>query len=167
MSAATDERNAALREPPAWLAALATCGSLSETTMRVLTDVEAAATGAAGSVVTTQRGTRHGQEGRVKAPRPVTGEHDAKLFATLRELATCGVCFDLAVQPQQMPRCEHAFCKGCIDGWLERGRWTCPLCRARVLPQELRRSGVLSLLTRVIEPRLQEECELHYRGDVE
>jgi len=35
----------------------------------------------------------------------------------------------------ELPRCKHVFHVECIEGWVERCQFTCPLCRSLLLQQ--------------------------------
>ncbi|KAE8793521.1 RING finger protein [Hordeum vulgare] len=64
--------------------------------------------------------------------------------------AACIVCLErleAADEVRRLGNCAHAFHRGCIDGWIDLGRTTCPLCRSHLLPRARRASP--SLLTRV------------------
>lgn len=53
----------------------------------------------------------------------------------------CAVCLDKLDSESKWDKqarelihsCRHVFHKGCLDGWVGRGQWTCPVCRARLL----------------------------------
>uniref|UniRef100_A0A7N0V055 RING-type domain-containing protein n=1 Tax=Kalanchoe fedtschenkoi TaxID=63787 RepID=A0A7N0V055_KALFE len=54
----------------------------------------------------------------------------------------CSVClveFDGEDEVSELAVCGHVFHSGCIRGWIERDRFTCPLCRS-LLFADLRRS---------------------------
>jgi len=42
----------------------------------------------------------------------------------------CSICLDTAESPHEL-KCEHTFCKECINGWLARNN-CCPICRANI-----------------------------------
>lgn len=66
--------------------------------------------------------------------------------------ATCIVCLERLEATDEVRRlgnCAHAFHRGCIDGWIDLGRTTCPLCRSHLLPRARRDGPLASLLTRV------------------
>ena len=66
--------------------------------------------------------------------------------------ATCIVCLErlrAADEVRRLGNCAHAFHRGCIDGWIDLGRTTCPLCRSHLLPRARRDGPLASLLTRV------------------
>uniref|UniRef100_A0ACD5Z382 Uncharacterized protein n=1 Tax=Avena sativa TaxID=4498 RepID=A0ACD5Z382_AVESA len=61
--------------------------------------------------------------------------------------AACIVCLETLEATDEVRRlgnCAHAFHRGCIDGWIDLGRTTCPLCRARLLPRPRARAGLLA-----------------------
>ncbi|KAL7237213.1 hypothetical protein ACSBR1_020304 [Camellia fascicularis] len=48
----------------------------------------------------------------------------------------CSVClmeFEREDMVSQLPRCGHIFHMGCIESWLHRNNFTCPLCRSLFL----------------------------------
>ncbi|KAK9286868.1 hypothetical protein L1049_015274 [Liquidambar formosana] len=48
----------------------------------------------------------------------------------------CSVClveFEREDVVSQLSRCGHVFHTGCIEGWLHRNHFTCPLCRSFLL----------------------------------
>ncbi|KAJ4822827.1 hypothetical protein Tsubulata_015829 [Turnera subulata] len=52
----------------------------------------------------------------------------------------CAVCLSEVMEGESVRRlkCKHTFHRGCLDRWLQqRCMATCPLCRARVLPDEV------------------------------
>ncbi|MQL98277.1 hypothetical protein Taro_030981 [Colocasia esculenta] len=54
-----------------------------------------------------------------------------------KEEHVCVVCLCLLAagdEVRELGNCRHAFHCGCIDRWVDQGRLTCPLCRARLLP---------------------------------
>ena len=76
------------------------------------------------------------------------GCHDGDAAAA----ATCIVCLErlrAADEVRRLGNCAHAFHRGCIDGWIDLGRTTCPLCRSHLLPRPRRDGPLASLLTRV------------------
>ncbi|XP_051193285.1 uncharacterized protein [Lolium perenne] len=62
--------------------------------------------------------------------------------------ATCIVCLERLEATDEVRRlgnCAHAFHRGCIDGWIDLGRTTCPLCRSHLLPRPHRaRAGLFA-----------------------
>lgn len=49
---------------------------------------------------------------------------------------TCSIClveFEKEHVVCQLPRCSHLFHMDCIEKWLERCKFTCPLCRSLLI----------------------------------
>lgn len=47
----------------------------------------------------------------------------------------CVVCRDMVEldhEVRELPNCCHVFHADCLDGWTDQGRFTCPLCRAKL-----------------------------------
>ena len=61
----------------------------------------------------------------------------------LPEHLKCSICHQLFDKPVQLPRCQHVFCRGCIQGWLMNGASGCPLCRKPSLIEELQKAAVV------------------------
>ena len=60
---------------------------------------------------------------------------------------SCIVCLErleAADEVRRLGNCAHAFHRRCIDGWIDLGRTTCPLCRSRLLPRPRARAGLLA-----------------------
>ncbi|XP_058075523.1 RING-H2 finger protein ATL18-like [Magnolia sinica] len=62
----------------------------------------------------------------------------------------CSVClgdFQGEEEVSRLPGCGHVFHAGCIRSWLERDRFTCPLCRALIFEHHAccGRSGLLTI----------------------
>ncbi|KAB1214510.1 E3 ubiquitin-protein ligase ATL6 [Morella rubra] len=58
----------------------------------------------------------------------------------------CAVClseFEDHETLRLLPKCQHAFHPDCIDAWLT-SHITCPVCRAKLTPEELRRKAAQS-----------------------
>ncbi|KAJ9540252.1 hypothetical protein OSB04_026758 [Centaurea solstitialis] len=54
---------------------------------------------------------------------------------------SCSIClaeFRDHDSVSQLSRCRHVFHSGCIEGWLDRGQFTCPLCRSNLLAKRVR-----------------------------
>ena len=51
----------------------------------------------------------------------------------------CAVCLSEFMKGERVRRlrCNHTFHKECLDRWLQQYLATCPLCRTRVLPDEI------------------------------
>ncbi|KAJ8543723.1 hypothetical protein K7X08_025341 [Anisodus acutangulus] len=53
---------------------------------------------------------------------------------------TCAVClstFEEGEEVRKLIKCKHIFHKDCLDTWLQQDSGTCPLCRSKVLPEEI------------------------------
>ncbi|GFP84698.1 E3 ubiquitin-protein ligase rha2a, partial [Phtheirospermum japonicum] len=52
--------------------------------------------------------------------------------------ADCVVCLDRLGEGDHVRRlaCRHVFHRGCLDGWLGRLNFSCPLCRAPLVSDE-------------------------------
>ncbi|KAM7471011.1 hypothetical protein LguiA_009194 [Lonicera macranthoides] len=54
----------------------------------------------------------------------------------VEEEEVCCVClveFEREDVVSQLPKCRHVFHMGCIEGWLNRNHFSCPLCRSLLL----------------------------------
>lgn len=51
----------------------------------------------------------------------------------------CAVCLSKFSEGESVRKlnCKHTFHKDCLDKWLQQSLATCPLCRAKVLPDEI------------------------------
>lgn len=49
----------------------------------------------------------------------------------------CPICLGVLEEPVMVPRCEHSFCKNCINEWLDQQR-SCPVDRQSVTSSELK-----------------------------
>ncbi|XAR73328.1 hypothetical protein NMG60_11007258 [Bertholletia excelsa] len=51
----------------------------------------------------------------------------------------CAVCLSAVEQGEEIRelKCRHTFHKACLDTWLQQDWATCPLCRTKVLPEEI------------------------------
>lgn len=51
----------------------------------------------------------------------------------------CAVCLSLFEEGEfvRKLKCKHIFHKDCLDQWLQQDWATCPLCRSKVLPEEI------------------------------
>lgn len=46
---------------------------------------------------------------------------------------TCAICLEEINEIEKCTNdCNHSFCKPCVDGWLDKGNNTCPLCRVSI-----------------------------------
>ena len=41
----------------------------------------------------------------------------------------CSVCLTGELVDRCLTNCNHAYCKGCLDTWFNRGNTSCPICR--------------------------------------
>ena len=59
--------------------------------------------------------------------------------AIMQEMLECAVCLSRFEDGEEIRKlqCKHIFHKGCLDMWLQQDCPTCPLCRRRVLPEEI------------------------------
>ncbi|KAK8935168.1 RING-H2 finger protein ATL1 [Platanthera zijinensis] len=69
------------------------------------------------------------------------------------ESPECSVCLqsiDAGDRVRKLGNCCHAFHVGCLDRWLDLGRFSCPLCRSAVVPARAdlagRQKGPLTVL---------------------
>jgi len=46
-------------------------------------------------------------------------------------MTECSICLIPTIEEREKCTndCGHSFCKPCLDGWLNRGKFSCPLCR--------------------------------------
>lgn len=51
----------------------------------------------------------------------------------------CNICTQLVYDPEECPKCDHMFCKKCIQDWFAKGKNECPLCKEVITPQPLNR----------------------------
>ncbi|MCD9639425.1 hypothetical protein HAX54_023940 [Datura stramonium] len=71
---------------------------------------------------------------------------------------TCAVCLSVFEEGEQVRKlkCNHTFHKDCLDTWLQQDSATCPLCRCKVLPEEI-----------VVKFRQQRNQQPEYEGSDE
>ncbi|KAF3340349.1 RING-H2 finger protein ATL11-like protein [Carex littledalei] len=56
------------------------------------------------------------------------------------EAVCCAVClYDIAGREEvrRLTNCCHVFHRGCLDRWMDHDQHTCPLCRAKLIPDEM------------------------------
>ena len=87
------------------------------------------------------------------------------LLTALDEIAICNICKNIVWNPMECNKCEHCFCKTCIDNWLNQSR-TCPFKCNNMTFNESRmaRSMLSNLLFKCSncgEVIKYENCELH------
>ncbi|KAI6701923.1 hypothetical protein NL676_011059 [Syzygium grande] len=62
----------------------------------------------------------------------------------------CAICLQEIERRHEIrepTKCRHAFHKECLDGWVDEGHVTCPLCRTALFEGEEERSSVGDLRT--------------------
>ncbi|KAK2997734.1 hypothetical protein RJ639_020332 [Escallonia herrerae] len=82
--------------------------------------------------------------------RPITATQYLKLIeeknpasryktGLVMESRECAVCLSAFEEGEVIRRlgCGHTFHKDCVDKWLQQDSATCPLCRKKVLPEEI------------------------------
>ncbi|KAE8722090.1 Detected protein of unknown function [Hibiscus syriacus] len=52
------------------------------------------------------------------------------------ECAICLECIEDGEEIRELGNCRHLYHRGCIDGWIDQGHETCPLCGRKLLPFE-------------------------------
>lgn len=47
---------------------------------------------------------------------------------------TCSICLDENIEEEGISttNCSHSFCKECLEDWLNKGKYSCPLCRNEI-----------------------------------
>ncbi|XVF22274.1 hypothetical protein REPUB_Repub12eG0159200 [Reevesia pubescens] len=48
--------------------------------------------------------------------------------------AICLACIKGNEEIRELANCSHLYHKECVDGWVDQGHGTCPLCRLKLLP---------------------------------
>ena len=51
--------------------------------------------------------------------------------------SACAICLknmSASDEVREQSNCCHVFHRECLDGWMDRGQVTCPLCRSKLLP---------------------------------
>ncbi|KAK8562681.1 hypothetical protein V6N13_018747 [Hibiscus sabdariffa] len=73
----------------------------------------------------------------IDACLPVARFEDLKLSDGEDDAAVCSIClaeFDDEDVVSQIQKCGHVFHMNCIEKWMERDHFTCPLCRSFLFP---------------------------------
>ncbi|XP_038970807.1 E3 ubiquitin-protein ligase ATL4-like [Phoenix dactylifera] len=81
----------------------------------------------------------------IKSGIPVVKFSSFRRSSSQGEEPTCAVCLgelEARHEVRELGNCCHAFHKGCIDKWVDRGQVTCPLCRAQLLPKGRDEKGI-------------------------
>ncbi|KAJ4799770.1 RING/U-box superfamily protein [Rhynchospora pubera] len=63
-----------------------------------------------------------------------------ELDSNKAEAVCCAVClYDIEGREEvrRLSNCCHVFHRGCLDRWMEHDQHTCPLCRAKLIPDEM------------------------------
>jgi len=46
---------------------------------------------------------------------------------------TCSICLEENIEEQlSTTNCSHTFCNKCLEDWLNKGKYSCPLCRSDI-----------------------------------
>jgi|TARA_B110000285_G_C15011445_1_gene556663 hypothetical protein len=47
---------------------------------------------------------------------------------------TCSICLDENIEEEDISttNCSHSFCNKCLEDWLNKGKYSCPLCRNEI-----------------------------------
>ncbi|KAG0454415.1 hypothetical protein HPP92_025719 [Vanilla planifolia] len=56
----------------------------------------------------------------------------------------CAVCLQFVEakdEVRELGNCRHAFHVPCLDSWIDLGKFNCPLCRSKLVPQTAGRYG--------------------------
>jgi E3 ubiquitin-protein ligase NRDP1 len=61
----------------------------------------------------------------------------ARFLGDVENDVICPICREVLEDPLQVPECEHAFCKDCIQEWLTRQTW-CPIDRGELVADRLK-----------------------------
>ncbi|GMI69537.1 hypothetical protein HRI_000623000 [Hibiscus trionum] len=78
----------------------------------------------------------------IKTRLPVVELGRSKLGADIREQSTsaeCAICLECiegSEEIRELGNCNHMYHRECIDGWVDQGHETCPLCGRKLLPFE-------------------------------
>ncbi|PSS32947.1 E3 ubiquitin-protein like [Actinidia chinensis var. chinensis] len=57
----------------------------------------------------------------------------------LGSASACAICLknmSASDEVREQSNCCHVFHRECLDGWMDRGQVTCPLCRSKLLPHD-------------------------------
>ncbi|KAL4377187.1 hypothetical protein GQ457_02G001590 [Hibiscus cannabinus] len=75
----------------------------------------------------------------IKAKLPVVEFGRSKLGAEQSSSAECAICLECikgSEEIRELGNCNHLYHRECIDGWVDQGHETCPLCGRKLLPFE-------------------------------
>ena len=48
----------------------------------------------------------------------------------------CPICFSASDKSVKIKKCEHKFCEKCIENWLTKHKYTCPICRTKLKEEQ-------------------------------
>ncbi|GBG31993.1 E3 ubiquitin-protein ligase Topors [Hondaea fermentalgiana] len=92
-------------------------------------------------------------------PAPVASTRKSTGASGDAEAEACGICFDNFEERGVLSSCEHKFCFGCIDTWLQRS-CRCPHCKRVVKSLTSSKTGVTkSVARRELRDTLEREDE--------
>ncbi|KAM0982004.1 hypothetical protein ACFX13_015306 [Malus domestica] len=61
-------------------------------------------------------------------------EKYTKQEGQVTECSICLECIERSHEVREQCNCDHLFHRECLDGWVNQGQVTCPLCRAVLFP---------------------------------
>ncbi|XP_022759623.1 E3 ubiquitin-protein ligase RHA2A-like [Durio zibethinus] len=73
----------------------------------------------------------------IKTKLPVVQFSRSKLQSIGEQSAVCSICLACvkgSEEIRELANCSHLYHKECVDGWVDQGHGTCPLCRLKLLP---------------------------------
>jgi len=76
----------------------------------------------------------------------------------------CSICQDWVVHASTI-ECSHTFCWSCIDQWLLRKKFECPVCRHVVAREPVRSRAIETIVQKTVD-RGSEEGKIEYRERV-
>ncbi|KAL7520626.1 hypothetical protein ACHAWX_005344 [Stephanocyclus meneghinianus] len=97
---------------------------------------------ASASVDSAVRGPQEPIAMDLSPPTPSSSFGDCLESGLFVSSTCCSICIDEFVHGERvriLPRCNHAFHTECILPWLTERQGCCPLCKTKVLPEELQR----------------------------
>ncbi|XVF72938.1 hypothetical protein PTKIN_Ptkin12aG0160800 [Pterospermum kingtungense] len=75
----------------------------------------------------------------IKARLPVVEFRRSKWQGLGEQSAVCAICLaciEDSEEIRELGNCCHLYHRECVDGWVDQGHGTCPLCRLKLLPSE-------------------------------
>ncbi|EOX95579.1 hypothetical protein QUC31_005100 [Theobroma cacao] len=73
----------------------------------------------------------------IKTKLPVVEFSRSKLQGIGEQSVVCAICLACikgSEETRELANCSHAYHRECVDGWVDQGHGTCPLCRLKLLP---------------------------------